>query len=305
MGLYVGMTALMAVLFGALVGLVGIVIVMAVVVAVLATIIKAATGRRRVGAAIAVTLFAGVAQAAALAHFGQIPMMWVSPGLDVVYPMVALFGALTLGLFLGPWWVRVAGAVAVVSLVVVAVPALRPEPSGIDPNAVRSPEEQLADFSALNSKTLVSDAPGFEVVSVQPNDGYTAWVRTPGGGVVEISYLAELWGDQGDPSYQCWTLVDSNSGLDATDPVEDFAPWCVADGEGWARSDGLGLTQIRDGGMVYVHSSESFDLFLARGSRRATAEEVALVSATLRPITQEELRVAFQNSLPTEPERFQ
>lgn len=302
-GLYVGMSALMAVLFGAIVGLVGIVIVMALVVAVLATIIKAATGSRRVGAAIAVTLFAGVAQAAALAHFGQIPMMWVQPGLDLVYPVVALFGAVALGLFLGPWWVRAAGAVAALAMVVGVGAVLRPEHPVNDLNRVRSEEEQFADFSALNSETLVSDAPGFEAVLVQRNDGYTAWERTPGGGVVQISFLSELWGDQGEPSYQCWILVGWGSGLESTDPVEDYAPWCVADGDGWARSDGLGLSRLRDGGFVYVLSSESYDVPLAQGSRRATAEEVALALATLRPITEDEMRVAFQNSIPTEPER--
>ncbi len=301
-GLYVGMSAFMAVLFGAFVGLVGIVIVMVLVVVVLATIIKAATGRRRVGAAIAVTLFAGVAQAVALAHFGQIPMMWVQPGLDLVYPVIAVFGALALGLFLGPWRVRVAGAVAALSIVVVAVSVFKSEPVGFDPSNGSSPKEELARFTMLNSGTLVADAPGFEVVRVRRSGAYTAWEKTPGGGVVQISYDVRPPDEDVASVYPCWTLRYGQMGLKSTDAIEDFADWCVPDDEGWARTDGTGFTRLRDGEYVTVKSADDVNVRFAGAPRTANPADVALALATLRPITEDEMRIGFEASNPVVPE---
>jgi len=301
-GLYVGMSAFVAVLFGAIAGLAGIVIVMASVVAVLVAVIKAATGRRRVGAAIVVTLFTWVGQAVALAQFDQIPMMWVSPGLDLVYPVVAMCGAFALGVFLGPRWVRVAGAVAALSIVVVSVSAVRDGTAGFDLGNGSSYEEQLARFTLLNSGTLVADAPEFEVVLVRHSGAYTAWEKTSGGGVVQISYDARQPDADVASVYPCWALRYGRMGLKSTDAVEDFADWCVPDDEGWARTDGTGFARLRDGQYVTVKSADPEYVRFAGAPRTANPAEVALALATLRPITDDEMRAAFEASNPEVPE---
>lgn len=297
-GVYVGMSAFVAVLFGGFVGLAGVAIVMVVVVAVLAGIAKAATGRRRVGAAIVVTLFAGAAQAGALAHFGEIPMMWVRPGLDLVYPVVALCGAFVFGAFLGPRWVRVASAAAALATAVAAVSVLGAGSAEFDLGNGSSPEEQFARFKLRNSGTLVAEAQGFEVVRVHRAGAYTAWERTPGGGVVEIAYYDRPPEADVAAVYPCWTLRYGQMGLDSTAKVEDFADWCVPDDEGWTRTDGTGFARLRGDVYVTVKSADDVNVQFAGASRTASPAEVALALAALRPITEEEMRVAFEASNP-------
>ena len=297
-GLYVGVGLFLGVAFGAYSMLASIAIVLALVVAALAVITRDGAGRPRVLAAFTVTFTAVASQVVALVYFGEIPMIWVKPGFELVFPVVAVASALVLGLFLGPRWVRVAGAVAAAAIVGCAFAVLRPEPPAIDPHAVLSEEEQFAQFRDLAAGALVSDAAGSTVVYVDgtTGPGILAVILTADGGVVEISHDPPYPPDgEWAAVYPCWSLSHGDMGLEPTDAIEDYADWCVPDDDGWARTDGTGYARTRDDGNVTVMSAYDFYVGLVGGQRPATAAEVVAALANLRLITDEEMRVAFEN----------
>ena len=297
-GIYVGMAAFIGVLYGALWALVIVVAVVAGVVAVLAALARAATGRQGWGAGITVALFALVAMGVALAEFSTIPMIWVKPGLELVYPVIAITSALVFGLFLGPVWIRVVGAFAALGVAVGSVLVLKPEPTAIDLNAPMSEAEQFAAFRDLTERALVSDAPGSTVARVDAPWGVVALELTEDGGVVEIYRDVYASGADIGTGDACGYLSYQYINVGSTDSTEHYADWCAADDAGWARTDGRGYVRVLDGTVVVVRSASDSDVQSAGGQRVATPSEVAQALATLRPVTDDELRAAFENQQP-------
>jgi hypothetical protein len=297
-GLYVGMTGVIALLFGAWWGLVIILAVIGVAIAVLSAIARAVTGRQGWGAGISVTLVALVALGVALAEFRTIPMIWVEPGLELVYPVIAMASALAFGLFLGPRWIRIVGAIAAVAVAVGSVVLLQPEPAAIDRTAPMSEEEQFAEFRDLTKKALVSDAPGSTVARVDVPGGPVALVLTEDGGAVEIYRDVRASGAGIGTVDACAYLSYQYLNVGSEDSTENYSDWCVADDAGWARVDGRGYLRVLDGTIVIVRSAYDGYVQLAGGQRAATPAEVAEALATLRPITDDELRVAFESQQP-------
>lgn len=301
-GIYVGVQAFILALFGRLAFLVAIPLALAAAAAAIAYFGKRATGRRHIGAGVIVTLIAAVALGFAMAHYDTIPMVWVWPGIELAYVLIALGSGLALGLFLGPAWIRVAGAAAVAGLVAGLVVIQEPESPLADPDRPMTVVEQYEQFAALNADALVSGVDGYAVarVEAQPGAGVFTWMRTPAGGVVSIENVPDYFAQDRGPLGPCWSLADPNLSLDLepTDSVDDYASWCVADAEGWTLTDGTGFTRAWDGGLVIVKGADHFGVVAAGGGQPAVAEEVAAAVASLRPITGEEMRLAFDNQAP-------
>lgn len=300
-GIYVGAWAMLVALFGMRFGLAVAVLAVVATAVVLALVLRRRRARFRVSAAVTVTGVTAATQLMIATMFGTLPMIWVPPGFELVYVLGAVAGALLLGVFLGPRWIRALGGLAAVVLVAVAVAALAPERSEVDLSEPRSEEEQFAEFQVLRKDALVSDAAGSTVVQVVSPGGAgpIALIVTADGGVVEIMHQVHQppWESRAH-IYPCVAIADVGMDLQETDEIDDYAHWCVPDDEGWARTDGTGFARMRDGNYFTVQSADDFYVTLANGQRPANAREVAVAVKSVRPVTEQELRVAFDNSFP-------
>lgn len=279
-------------------------VVLGVLVAVHIVISVTATGRRHFGGAVVVTLGAATLVGVMLSFTGGIPILWVvPPGLDVAYPIAAIAGALTFGLFLGPRPLRIVGTAAGVALLaaIVALPVsvqleVQAEQAARDAEAVRVAERQrLLDFENFITDGLhpmVVDIPGAEVTRFDLVWSARSFVVTADGGVVEIAIFH--WNQSNDPLTRCTFIGPPNQVHESADSLGDFADWCIVTGEDATLVDGTGISRIDDDRLVTVHTVElGDDINASGGSRPGTAEEVRAVFDALRPMTEAELRAEF------------
>ena len=139
--LNVGMGSAVAVLFGGVFGLVVLIIIPGISVVLIAIILSVFTGRRHIPAAIVVTVVAFVALGIALLGFGTMPMIWVQPGFELVHLLIAVSSALTLGLFLGSWPLRITGVIGTALLIAGTTWVMTPDPPPTGPSQA---EQQVA-----------------------------------------------------------------------------------------------------------------------------------------------------------------
>ncbi|RWZ46143.1 hypothetical protein ELQ90_16085 [Labedella phragmitis] len=286
--LTIGGQAAVVLMFGGMVGLAVLAVAVAVACATVAIVLSALTGRRRIGAAIAVTLLAFVATAVGLVGFGSIPMIWV--GFELVHLIVAVLSALVLGLFLEPLWLRIVGALSLVALIVAGAVLLAPENAEPEP----SPDALQAQvnfeyFIENGTYPMVADLPGATLAG-HPATGEFAHTLmiTEDGGVLDI--VREAATTSNPDITPCWYLIRETLPLEQTDTLADYASWCVKEGDVWRMVDGTGLARMEDGDLIAVRPAFDPDVANVGGSRPANADEIAAAWATLRPMTEAEVR---------------
>jgi hypothetical protein len=287
-GLEVGSRAYIGFAFGMGLGLVILAATIAAIGFVIAFIVSALTGRRRVGAAVTVTLLAFLSTAAAVVGFGSFPMIWV--GFDLVHLIVASLSGLVLGLFLEPLWARLLGGVGLLALAAAGV--LLFGPGGGDPqpsaDAVQA-EDNFEYYIENGSYPMVADLPGATIVD-QPTSGGIAHTTmiTEDGGVLDITREAVV---MSNPEVQpCWYLTRETLELSATDALADYASWCIKTGEEWHMVDGTGIARTENDEIIAIRPAFDTDIDLAGGDRPANADEIAAAWAALRPMTEDEVR---------------
>ncbi|WNM24437.1 hypothetical protein [Demequina capsici] len=296
--------------FGALIGL-GYVAAALIGGPVLLTLIaKKLTGVPHTVGAIAGTVISVLLTIVAASHYGQLSMMWVPAlGIDVAYPLAGLAGALVWSASVGPWPFRVLGALAGVGAVGLAFAVL-----GSDPliPAVRvgapSAEEDFEDFSDSIDDFLSTDAPGTTLAEVRTDHRRVSLLVTADGGVVQIwLYDYHVDDPNHESSYPCWIIAEPNAGVVMPDRGEldltaaDYSDSCVFDDDGWRRVDGLAYVRpwgdeyafVEPADLSYIRGDGTRNVADAGGVRVARADEVAAVAATLRPIDDAEIRVAY------------
>jgi len=291
MALSAGMGGAIAAMFGGPLGLLVPVVVMAVAVVLISLVVSAVTGRRRIGAAVVVTVVAFVALGVAVAGFGTVPMLWVQPGFELVYLLIAVPSALMLGLFLGTWRLRAVGIVGVALLVAGAMWVSVPEPQPAGPSADQLQRD--ANFEAYidsGAFPMVADLPGGTIAGVVADGGPArSLVVTARGGVVEVVIDRNPITANPDTA-PCWYLAEPDMGLEETDTIDDYAAWCVRDGDEWRLTDGTGFARMENTSLIAAKSAISQNVRADAGERAADASEVLDAWRSLRVMTEAEAR---------------
>ncbi|MGH3689588.1 MAG: hypothetical protein ACRDT7_05480 [Microbacterium sp.] len=277
-------------LFGGLpfVLIAAILIAFAVLAAGIALLSKAVTGEPTILGAI---VAAGVLMCAGA--FGLLtgilgPMALQTDAL--LHVAVCALAALTLGLFLGPMPLRVAGGVSVVALV--AVLALVPTPTetaAVD--RANTETDRLAEVKASWIESgkfpLVTDLPGWSNVEVRATgtDAGT-WVRSDTGSVARVIVQ---WNSVGpDPLAPCNFI--GGPGLEWDRGSDQLPSWCVRTGDQWSRSDGSAVYtyDAGTGTTTWIMAFGGYDAERVGGSTAATAEDIAALIPSLHPMSRDD-----------------
>ena len=252
-------------------------------------ILRAGTGRRRIGLAIVLALLGPAGSVAALMAQGEIP-------LDPLYgiPVHIVVGAVAAGIstFALPRWTKVIGVLTIVAVVV-------PYAWQAASDAARDAAADRARQAAAREEMYTNLLPG-ATTTLAGAEAELRALSAEGAEVAvdrdgrELTIIMSGWGDlyEQDPDgYPCWLLTGKESWI-ADQTYADFADRCrIVDG-GWATSDGLAFGTYRDGHWVTVEAGPG-----------ATAEDVAAVATTLADIPEAERRAVWEAALDLPPER--
>lgn len=290
-GLQMVLGGAVVLMFGGLLGLAFLILVPIGVAAAISVILYLCTGRKHIGASVTVTLIAFVSLGIAFFSFGTVPMIWVQPGFELVYVLIAVPSALCLGLFLGTWPLRAIGAAGLVLLTAGAVWVTAPEP--VPDVASEAQLQEDANFEAYVASGLfpmVADVPGGTIGGVVPDGGPPRTLSvTADGGVVEV--VIDRYPITTNPStVPCRYLSDTSRILDETDTLEEYADWCVADGDIWRLTDGTGYARMDGDSLVAVRSAIPQNVRTDEGERPANPAEVLEAWNSLRMMTEAEVR---------------
>ncbi|WP_084079172.1 hypothetical protein [Demequina sp. NBRC 110057] len=297
--------------FGGIVGLPLIAGALVGAAALLVVVGVALTGQRRIGGSVVAVGAMAVMLAAAVTHFGEIPMLWwATGGVDLVYPLVAAGAALVWGACVGGWPMRAAGIAAGLAMVVVAgaVFDIREEP---DPETLPpTKEEALARYLEEQAANWSTDVPGATLAQASVYNGPTSVIVTAEGGVVVVRQDFDPPSEENADRYPCWMIADPNPGI--VDPhdgnntltAEDYSATCAVDDDGAHRIDGLGYSRREGSGYLIVtseyadvvHTYDDGTVSPAGAKHAGTPDEVAAVLEGLRPINDEELRRLFEEN---------
>lgn len=290
-----GMGGVVVLLYGGFLGLLMLIIAPSAAVVLISIIVSACTGRRNIRAAIVVTVAAFVALGIAFFGFGTVPMIWVQPGFELVHLLIAVPSALTLGLFLGSWRLRIAGVIGAALVITGAVWVSTPDPQPTAPS--QAEQQDQANFEAFiksGAFPMVADLPGGTIVGVVSDGGPPRTLSvTADGGVVEVVIDRNPIAANPD-SAPCWYLSAANRSLKDTDTIQDYASWCIHDRELWRLTDGTGYARMENGNLIAVKSASTENVQAGGGARSASASEVLEAWDSLRPMTEAEVRKHLQ-----------
>ncbi|KRC38932.1 hypothetical protein [Oerskovia sp. Root22] len=246
-----------------------------------AAILRAATGRRRIGLAVVLTLLVPAAIGAELVAQGEIPL---DPRYGVPVPVV--IGALVAGIstFALPRWAKLVGGLTIVLAAVLygwqaASDAAQEAAAARASNVVA--REAMYDNLLPGATTTLTGAR----TDLRTLTGEVAEVGVDRDGR-ELTITMSAWGDPGeeDPDgFACWLLSSGEGSWIEGQTYADFADRCrIVDG-GWASSDGLTFGTYRDGNWVTVDAGPA-----------ATVEDVTAVASTLTDVPEAQRRAHWE-----------
>ncbi|MEV7692733.1 hypothetical protein AB0N73_05325 [Microbacterium sp. NPDC089189] len=257
---------------------VGFLVLSGSVIAVCAAI----TGRRTIVGAVAVTalLTAVGAYGFATGILSPLPMQ-----VDVLRHLaVCGMSAAALGVFLGPWPLRLLGAAAAAGLI--ALLLLTPTPA--ETATAERAQQRVDDLDAARSAflasarfPLVTDLPGWSTVEVRATGSDAAtWMRSDSGAVARVIVQWDV--PNPDPHAPC-NLI-GGPGLDWDRGFEEFPSWCVRTGDQWARADGTAVYVLDAGTALWIIGLDGYDAERVGGTTAADAEDIALLIPSLHPM---------------------
>ncbi|MET4226736.1 hypothetical protein [Oerskovia enterophila] len=247
-----------------------------------AAILRAATGRRRIGLAVVLALLVPAAIGAELVAQGEIPL---DPRYGVPVPVVV--GAFVAGIstFALPRWGKLVGGLTIV-LVGVLYGWQAASDAAQDAAAARAgnaaAREAMYDSLLPGATTTLSGAQ----TDLLKLTGEVAEVAVDRDGR-ELTIMMSAWGDPGeeDPDgFACWLLSSGEGSWIAGQTYADFADRCTVVDGGWASSDGLSFGTYRNGNWVIVDAGPT-----------ATVEDVAAVASTLTDVPETERRAHWED----------
>ncbi|MHA7134995.1 hypothetical protein [Oerskovia turbata] len=247
-----------------------------------AAILRAATGRRRIGLAVVLALLAPAGTGAALvAQEGQLT---IEPSLSNPAPLV--IGAVAAGIstFALP---RRAKLVGVLTIVLVATPYVWKSASEAAQEAAEARARETAALAAMYDSLLpgaTTTLPGAET-DLRSLTAESSEVAIDRDGR-DLTITTSVWGapSEGDDpdGFACWLLSPQEDTFSGQ-TYADFADRCdIVDG-GWATRDGLAFGTFRHGHWVTVDAGPG-----------ATAEDVAAVVRTLADVPEAERRAHWE-----------
>lgn len=254
-----------------------------------AAILRAATGRRRIGLAIVLTLVVPVGIGAAFVAKGEIPF---EPYHGIPVPLV--IGAVAAGIstFALPKWAKLVGVLTIVAVVAPyawqAASDAAQDAAAARTSQAAARQEMYDNLVPGATTTLTGAETDLRTLSA---DSAEVAVDLDGR---ELTITMSGWGDPNkeDPDgFACWMLTGEESWI-AGQTYADFADRCsIVDG-GWAGSGGLAFGTYRSGHWVTVVAGPA-----------ATAEDVAAVAKTLADVPEAERRDHWEAANDLPPER--
>lgn len=267
--------------------LIGVPVTAVLLAAALVALSAAMTGRRNVLGSVAVTLLLAGVGAYGIVSGALTPLTWL-PGLPP-HLLVCALCALALGVFTGPWPLRAVGAAAVLS--VLAVISLAPTSAEVA-EAQRAEmeaqhrQEDIDSFLEDGAHPVVTDHEGWSNPRIHPTGASAmTWVRSDAGAVATILVQASV----DEPTNDDWCYAIMRPGESDGTTTDALPPWCVETDAGWARADGTGTVSYDDGRLIAVNAASQLDAEQAGGTWPATAEDIATLAGSLRPMTDGEL----------------
>ncbi|MHA6694126.1 hypothetical protein [Homoserinimonas sp. A520] len=169
--LNISMSGVVAAMFGQPYGLLVLAVTLVIAVVLISITVSRCTGRRNIRSAIIVAVMAFVALGIAFFGFGTVPMIWVQPGFELVHLLIAATSALALGIFIGPWPLRIAGGVGTALLIAGLVWVSIPDPQATGPSQAeqQAKKQEAANFEAFiesGAFPMVADLRGGAIVGV-------------------------------------------------------------------------------------------------------------------------------------------
>ena len=269
--------------------LIGVLVVSAGLAATIVTVSRVITGRRRVLGAVTVTVTLAAVGAYAVLNGILAPMTaqqdWS------LHLLACTLAAGVLGLFLGPWPLRIIGAVAAAGLITVITVL----PTSAERAATQYAESQIQEaqdrverFRSDGTHPIVTELEGWSNARVRATGGDAmTWMVSDEGAVADVLVTGHVDENAMDPIAPCTWI--SHPG-DTEVPAPGALPsWCVKTETGWVRTDGTGFAVVRDSTLIALNPSDEFGVRDAGGTRAATAQEVAALATSLRPMTEAEV----------------
>lgn len=271
---------------------------------VLSLVATRVTGRFRWGPGLLAPALATAILLVYLARGRGFPIDWLGP-IVPAWPAFLLAGvaALAASALLRAVWSRIAGGVAALSVVLfLAVPGIQASWYAADDAAAaraeaereeRARAEREAAFENYLEHAVPPAAPDAAMIEeVRGAREYTTTflVTSSGAAITTIADATGTW--ERNDAYPCWILANGSETFPDSATLAELSSWCTRDADGWARTDGTATARVLDGRLVVVRIARADEVV---GTREATPEDVAEVTASVRMLTPAEFRAAARD----------
>lgn len=206
----------------------------------------------------------------------------------LLHVAVCAMAALSLGLFLGPWPLRIAGALSAIGLITLLALGPSPAESAAVERAEAAAEEldaARAQWLASGRFPLVTDLPGWSNVEVRAtgSDAET-WVRSEAGAVARI---ITQW-DTPAPDALAPCNFIGGPALEWDRGHGQLPTWCINSGNRWERSDGSAVFVFDEGTTTWITAHGGYEAERVGGTEPASAQDIAALFGSLRTMSHED-----------------
>lgn len=255
--------------------------------------LRAVTGRWRIGAALVAVLSAlAVLVAGALRTGGWGVLFALQNGL--VFLLFGVVCALTVGLFIGPRWMRIVGAVALVVVVAFAAAPWSFTQADAEPDPSVALDAHFDEIIATSQAPVVPDHPDDVVEALEPAPWNTvAWVRAYDGAALTIEASGGNTASE-DPGLPCGSMLKPTEGFEPPITIEDFGGACARDGSQWVTADGTARAMWLGDVLVVLRAADPAAFAEPQAARAATADDLAVAATRLRTLDETEFRELYR-----------